>query len=100
MNALSAYSSSESSSLCRVLALYLALCDGGLLGSVNLSYVTSDSSSCIQIVLTLDQPRCLTVKALKTPTYPKASCFPESKDCLMSLSLFVSVSYEQTEQYN
>lgn len=57
-------SRSESSPLDASLTLHLALCDGGRLGSAILSCVAPDSSSCIQIILTLDQPYQLTAKAL------------------------------------
>ena len=57
-------SGSVSSPLHPVLTLHLAPCDGGRLGSVILSRVAHDSSSCIQIILTLDQPYQATTKAL------------------------------------
>lgn len=83
------------------LTLHLALCDGGRLGSAVLSCVVPDSSSCIQIILTLDQPYQLTAKALYTPTYPTASCSPAGRR-LSHISrlvcLSVCVSCEQREQ--
>lgn len=75
-----------------VLTHHLVFCDGERLGSVILSCVARDGSSCIQIVLTLDQCCQLTVKRLK-PKPIENPAAPFRVKIASCLSAYLSLLY-------